>query len=41
MKIKDWKKLISDLEIFIMPIGTPSQPVHDMGIGTYEDGDIF
>ena len=48
MKIKDLKKLLSDLEdklgdlddleIFIRPIGTPSQPVHDMGIGRYEHG---
>lgn len=43
MKIKDLKKLLSDLEdklgdlddleIFIRPIGTTSQPVYDMGIG--------
>jgi hypothetical protein len=48
MKIKDLKKLLSDLEdrlgdlgdleIFIRRVGTPSQPVYDMGIGTYEHG---
>jgi hypothetical protein len=48
MKIKDLKKLLSDLEdklgdlgdleIFIRPVGTPSQPVYDMCIGTYEHG---